>query len=106
MKRFDEESNAEWRLFPEHCWFEQAKVVTIRELTSAYDCVSACGFIDKLAEEGHHRIVVDLSEVAKVPGAFMGFLQSLCRRHSQKGRRIIIVGSGKENAERIETNKP
>jgi len=91
-----------WKLFPEHCWFERAQIVTIQDLSSAYDCVATCGFIDKLAEAGHDRIVVDLSEVEKIPPAFMGFLQSLCRRHSQKGNRIIIVGSGRENTERIE----
>jgi len=104
MKRWDDESNAEWKLFPEHCWFERAKIVTLKDLDSAYDCVAACGFIDRVANAGHDRVVVDLSEVKKIPPAFLGFIQSLCRRHAQKGNRIIIVGSGQENVERIRAN--
>lgn len=103
-ENLNDDSNPEWKLFPEHCWFERAQIVTIRDLETAYDCVSACGYIDKLAETGHDRVVVDLSEVNKIPAAFMGFMQSLCRRHAQKGRRIIIVGSGRENVERIEAS--
>ena len=91
----------EWKLFPEHCWFEKAQIVTVQNLDNAYECVATCGYIDKLADTGHDRIVVDLSEVEKLPAAFMGFIQSLCRRHAQKGNRIIIVGSGRENVERV-----
>jgi hypothetical protein len=92
MNRFDSETPKTWNLFPRLCWIERALVVTVTRLESSFDCVDTCAYIDQLAEEGDARIVIDVSGLKTIPKAFQGFVRSLCRRHLDKGNRIIVVG--------------
>ena len=80
---------------PKCCFVEKAFVVTLKDMESLEDCTDTSQHINQLAEEGHGRIVLDLSQTQRVPGPFLGYLATMIRKQAERGNNMIIVGSSK-----------
>jgi len=99
MEPYDEDSPTDPDLLPRRCVLERAVVVTVKKLRTSFDCVETCAYIDQIASEGHARVILDLTHLEKAPDPFYGFVQSLCRRHLEKGTPILVVGSWAQEAD-------
>lgn len=89
------DSDSHNNLPPKCCFVEKAYVVTLKDMETLEDCTETSQHINMLADEGHGRLVLDLSQTQRVPGPFLGYLANMIRKQAEKGNNMIIVGSSK-----------
>ncbi len=95
MSAMPNEQPADNHLPPRCCFVEKAYVVTLKDMDNLDECTETSQHINQLVDQGHGRLVLDLSQTQRIPGPFLGYLATMIRKQAERGHNMIIVGSSK-----------